>query len=1690
MSKANQILFELITHSTYQNQFFHAVFIFIDFYPVLLASLSSLTKISNYKHTLSEVEEKFSIIPIIFPYRYQPNGCENKIVLAFLAAIIVFLIMYYLLIFLLKLSTIKSKNSGAFIQKSKCVSMFSQIAVNFYDFFFMRYLSGYITLFLSNLIICYLTSDNDNSSNSLAIVFMIIYIWFLGSVYHHLNTYFVIIQLSNEAMAKDKGKYPFDIIFSVPFDNILFTIKILVGIEYNYTASKQVIDLFAVVMNLLIVVLLIFLTVMYSFQVTSLKKVDNYIFNKLLNITRMLMTVFDFYFVILTTIFLEKNTHVSILALLFILSVLWAFFTILLIWLIIIKPQFFNGNITLQKLLYIMVQSKKQRNLVLTTGESFFNVNLIKIQDAIEFQHRINCVEFTKCYLCKKYTNKEAVTVFDLYKHIIKNEGDNIIHNEVDILYRDLIKLLYYHIKKKIFKFYSWYRKIYIKFDKVDKTIVNNLAYIISLCLSYYDSYNVVTFHEIFQFTNLNQMIESHLENIKNFIACANELKYVDKFFNLSQDIRKLRDYMLYVLQHMEIKDDYSTISEVFTRNVKNIYRYNLLVNRFVVETLTNHHYKELSELNLEMFEEYLTNHYDMDKLLMFNLNMDHENQHNDVGVHNNSYNILKCGKELISYRDKTFVDMMPKKLKKTGLDFFITKLSKFIDYDTLEIDKGGEGGDRDNNNEGNNNSYNNNNNNNTKNTTQGKINTNYSSTQNNGNGTDNSALYQYIINATATSSEIALLSYSFKVSRSLINDHMLIYGYYAGLNTMVMLFQMNKLNDINNVTDSLNMKLENFSEGIKNILMLEADWIDILDKSNNSVYFNTLFKKYINLKSDKAEHNYECLLDYNHYINSVKHFAKILKEYLDNEKNERNTKNNVITQIGEKNQIEEKIEKLLEKKGKYIKMRLKLLFEIKVSLTIAYKIFGVTIVHTRAKGHKKGLAHDEDSNLDGHSTSKEQSLSNDNDSYLKNDFNACNSTTGSIADGSVSLKLTKTSLTTRSMKFTNAINSQNSQVDKISRAFATFSILIVVLNCLIILVCIIFLIVQIFQTNRLETVNNLNYEFKRIRIAFAHSFLSVFTNGCLAEERSKICTSAFNDYSLQLIINNGYPNEYNVRDYLLAEIKYKINDMQSTFYSFKEDVFAYGDEKLLTTLSNTMIYTSFEQKDGELIQQSLSVALEEGIRKYINSFSVLVENDFTNTPIYIISFRDSIVDFSNMETQNLSEVQTQIYLILINYINYSTLFMNSEGNLENKYYEVVSSNRTVLLMFMIFVAILNLGLLLLCLWNNLIVTELFLGFIMRMIMIMSDQDFKNFYVERIDNLITLSQLYKSNPNHLVHLIKKDETKIAAKLKEKSKQAKLLENAKNNSTEKEYLLQHPELLPEKKINTYVDVSKIRVILLPFIFKISILFTIYFIVLIAFDIFLVIQFDNLISVNEYILTNFLVETQMYDVLVLTQIMTLLNLTQNDFANSLGIDNPDSDGVINMKIRETAGHIKQLQNAEQNGNSAFSQISSFFNGKDCREIFSNIENNLTALTVDELNVNFYDLQGKLCETFGIMTLDSFEYMFNDYILRVQKLQNLISSYSYADLYYFNTQYEFFDLITMVLMNLQPIRNYIRTVLLDRLMNETISNFIFLISIYLCVNIVLDLGMYIIIKYTVAGKLDQMHKDLLMFSNCFSY
>ena len=120
MSKANQILFELITHKTIQNQFFHSFFIFVDYYPILISSLSSIKVISSYNKSLPEAEEKLDIIKSLFPYRYQTDGVSNILSLIFLIVIGIFLLLYHGLIFLLKAYFTRQKNSGAFINKNTC----------------------------------------------------------------------------------------------------------------------------------------------------------------------------------------------------------------------------------------------------------------------------------------------------------------------------------------------------------------------------------------------------------------------------------------------------------------------------------------------------------------------------------------------------------------------------------------------------------------------------------------------------------------------------------------------------------------------------------------------------------------------------------------------------------------------------------------------------------------------------------------------------------------------------------------------------------------------------------------------------------------------------------------------------------------------------------------------------------------------------------------------------------------------------------------------------------------------------------------------------------------------------------------------------------------------------------------------------------------------------------------------------------------------------------------------------------------------------------------------------------------------------------------------------------------------------------------------------------------------------------
>ena len=59
-SKVNQVLFELITHNTIQNQFLHLILICVDYYPIIVSSLTSIIKIENYSKDYDTISTKLN----------------------------------------------------------------------------------------------------------------------------------------------------------------------------------------------------------------------------------------------------------------------------------------------------------------------------------------------------------------------------------------------------------------------------------------------------------------------------------------------------------------------------------------------------------------------------------------------------------------------------------------------------------------------------------------------------------------------------------------------------------------------------------------------------------------------------------------------------------------------------------------------------------------------------------------------------------------------------------------------------------------------------------------------------------------------------------------------------------------------------------------------------------------------------------------------------------------------------------------------------------------------------------------------------------------------------------------------------------------------------------------------------------------------------------------------------------------------------------------------------------------------------------------------------------------------------------------------------------------------------------------------------------------------------------------------
>lgn len=361
----------------------------------------------------------------------------------------------------------------------------------------------------------------------------------------------------------------------------------------------------------------------------------------------------------------------------------------------------------------------------------------------------------------------------------------------------------------------------------------------------------------------------------------------------------------------------------------------------------------------------------------------------------------------------------------------------------------------------------------------------------------------------------------------------------------------------------------------------------------------------------------------------------------------------------------------------------------------------------------------------------------------------------------------------------------------------------------------------------------------------------------------------------------------------------------------------------------------------------------------------------------------------------------------------------------------------------------------------------------MAIITMLNTNKYKRYLKIKINILTQLNDLYIKNPINLIRILSKERKETAKVLDVMyKKQEILLSNTDNSNTELSF-----------------DNKEMNSIFFSIYLQIYNVFSIYFISVIVFDVFLLISYSNVIQINKYVLNNVGLETQLYNNIALPQIMTLVNMTQTELALNLGYNNPDSDGILNMMSRKGNKYKEDIFIQERNNPSLFPSLSSYFT-YDCHSIITKFNDTITALVSNALQKDYIPFQIYVCEKFKVTSIPNFEYIFNEHNFRSQLLQDFIKTFSYPELYYFNEIFDFFDIFTLSVFVIKPLRTYINEQILYTKINNAFKQFIKMISCYLVFNIIADVLLYFIIKIFVLGRIGSIHDNLKGLNKLFTF
>ena len=697
---------------------------------------------------------------------------------------------------------------------------------------------------------------------------------------------------------------------------------------------------------------------------------------------------------------------------------------------------------------------------------------------------------------------------------------------------------------------------------------------------------------------------------------------------------------------------------------------------------------------------------------------------------------------------------------------------------------------------------------------------------------------------------------------------------------------------------------------------------------------------------------------------------------------------------------------------------------------------------------------------------------------------------------------------------FSKGMNSAKSEQTQKYKKFFVFTYILIIFNICILIVISLFLAIQLMNNVELEKTFIIIKNFNDFQSYFFHSALSVFSLTCNADYLTQeVCCNQFTEFCVNFSLEQGLTMNELMNDYLARELTYKSDLVISSLKTWERDRFLINSKELDEILAEEFTFCLVEEVNLKLSIVSIKLNFEDAIKRFINLVNLIptFDNHLTSVIWTVTSNGYEDIDLTNVWLDKrpiygvwLTEVQKHYYACLLNFQKY-LLRMYSMADLLFKYYESkISSTRNQIMLFIILFIVLHLIMLIM---SGIFIFKykvLHMGFFVLIFLKTEDKEFKSYYQDKLKTLLILLDLYKKHPNELINHLNKlklsekqrmqYEGKPHLKEKQYERQITIQKDSNNNlvTYQTSFSLSVEEIIHVNFNNKQLHNIYNKAIIFGFLFKLTILFMGYIVVIIILYVVILSSIHNLSLMNKYIKYNYDSSNNIYLNLALIQIMSLTNQTdvQMDlyFGNNDSINNQANDGYVRRNLQKTSEILSEVEQMERKY-SYFQPLSNVIH-LNCETLYDEIHDPIiNAMIKGYPNSNYVGLLAKYCYVYSnLRTYQDDKMTLNIITYKTSKVLDLFLDQTYETYQIITNCLLIYQIYTEILMIVRPIRRYLYKYIIEDVIKKILNNHSILMIIFLLINFIYEILILVSIKFGIIDKIIQSSKEIIVVAKAF--